>query len=120
VPDAGSAQIDRVVFEAGGHRWAADAWDVVRVDRRRGAVPSVWLAPASGWRALVIGGKEGREVQVPIDRLVGFERVGCELLRPVPPFARGLANPAVVGAWLAQKEIVLLIDLHALVKEQRT
>jgi chemotaxis signal transduction protein len=109
-------EVDLVVFEAGGRRWAADAWDVLRVDRRRSEAPTAFVAPASGYRVLMVDAGRG-EVQVPIDRLLGFERVSPNTLRPVPAFAKGLTNRALVGAWLAKKEIVLLIDLQALVKE---
>ncbi|MBI5546840.1 MAG: hypothetical protein HY901_23400 [Deltaproteobacteria bacterium] len=116
MPQPSPREVELVVFEAGGRRWAADAWDVLRVDRRQAELPTAWVTAATGRRALIVG-LGGGEVQVPIDRLVGFERVGEGALRPLPPFTRGLAGPQVIGAWLAPSEIVLLIDLQALVKE---
>ena len=102
--------VDLILFEVGGRKWAADPWDVVRVDRAGGE------GEASA-RALVIKYGEG-ETRVPIDRLLGFQRVPAHALRPLPPFAQRLTSPAVVGAWLAaSEEIVLLLDLQALVKE---
>jgi chemotaxis signal transduction protein len=101
--------VDLILFEVGGRKWAADPWDVVRVDRDA-------QAGEMSARALVVRGGEG-EVRVPIDRLLGFQRVAAESLRPLPPFAQTLASPAVVGAWLLPEEIVLLLDLQALVKE---
>ena len=108
--------VDLVLFEAGGRRWAADAWDVVRVARRQAKGASAFLVPSDGVRVLVVRGEAG-EVQVPIDRLLGFERVSANTLRPMPAFAQQLTSPAVVGAWLSPREIVLLIDLLALVKQ---
>ncbi|MGC4113367.1 MAG: hypothetical protein QM765_01570 [Myxococcales bacterium] len=115
--------VDLILFEVGGRKWAADPWDVVRVDRASGE---------SSARALVVRGSEG-ETPVPIDRLLGFQRVPAQALRALPPFAQTLTSPAVIGAWLAPedsrsegsaapgevgvKEIVLLLDLQALVKE---
>ena len=114
--DAASLDVDLVLFEAGGRHFAADAWDVVRVDRRQGDAPTAFVAPATGYRVLVVQGPSG-EVQVPIDRLLGFQRVDAAALHALPTYACGLASAAVVGAWLAQQEMVLLIDLLALVRE---
>lgn len=101
--------VDLILFEVGGRKWAADPWDVLRVDRSGAAGETTA-------RALVVRSGQG-ETRVPIDRLLGFQRVSAQALRPMPPFAQSLTSPAVVGAWLAQQEIVLLLDLQALVKE---
>ena len=108
-----SHEVDLVVFELGGRTWAADALDLVRVGSDGGPART---GTAKGRRSLVVRDAE-EEIQVPIDRLRGFERVPVSALRPMPAFARSLASPALVGAWLAPEEIVLLIDLQALVKE---
>jgi len=120
-------EVDLIVFGVAGRRWAADPWDVVRVDRAAAGEASA--------RALVVraGPQEQEERPVPIDRLLGFQRVPALSLRPLPAFAQTLTSPAVVGAWLAFEgaqpqpgdgaargndgEIVLLLDLQALVKE---
>lgn len=112
-------EVDLVLFEAGGRRWAADAFSVLRVDHVRPEVRTAYVAASSGYRALVV--RDGAdEVQVPIDALLGFERAPARDLRPLPHYARPpLTSAAVVGAWLGPVEMVLLIDLPALVKETR-
>lgn len=109
--------VELVLFEAGGRRWAADACDVRRIDRRQPDLPSAPVVTGErGDRALVVEGEAG-EVQVPIDRLSRFERVDARALRAMPAFAQGLISPALVGAWLSPGEVVLLLDLQALVNE---
>lgn len=111
-----SDDVDLVLFEAGGRRWAADAWAVLRIDRRREGARSVELCPCSGARALVVR-VEGDEAEVPIDRLIGFQRVEARVLRPLPAYSRPLAPRALAGAWLTPESVVLLVDLHTLVRE---
>jgi len=109
--------LDLVVFEVGGLRFGADAARVVRVAPRT-------PRPARGWDRQLpsgTGGGRGRdgERQVPIDRLVGLSRAGPDRLRRLPEFVRGLAEPALLGFRLEERdEIVLLVDLEALVKQQ--
>ena len=112
--------VDLVLFEVGGRRWAADAFDVVRVDRRAGddaAAAARATGSSATRRTLVVRDPEGAEALILIDRLLGFERVPASALHALPPFAQRLASPAVLGAWLSPQEMVLLIDLQALVKE---
>jgi len=110
--------LDLVVFEVGGLRFGADAARVVRVAPRDPKASSR-LGPGSSRRALVVDAGGDGERQVPIDRLVGFIRAGPDRLRRLPEFVRGLAEPALLGFRLEERdEIVLLVDLEALVKQQ--
>jgi chemotaxis signal transduction protein len=119
VAENAAHEVDLVVFEAGGLRWAADAFDVRRIDRLVADLKVASLAESpSADRALVVG-QGSREVQVPIERLVGFERVGPAQLRRLPAFVETLGSSVVAGAWLAPEAIVLLIDLLALVNEKQ-
>ena len=115
--ESATHEVDLVIFEAGGRRWAADAWDVARVARLRERFPTASLGANPGAaRALVV--TDGEELaQVPIDKLVGFERVAPTALRRLPAYARPISSPAVAGAWLASEAIILLIDLVALAKQ---
>jgi hypothetical protein len=112
-----SDDVDLVLFEAGGRRWAADAWAVLRIDRPREGARLVELCPCSGTRALVVRADASGEAEVPIDRLIGFQRVEARALRPLPAYSRPLAPPALAGAWLTPESVVLLVDLHTLVRE---
>ena len=115
--ESATHEVDLVVFEAGGRRLAADAWVVTRIERRREGMASASVGSLPDASRALIVNAGGGDVQLPIDRLLGFERVSPMVLRRVPPFARPLASPAVAGAWLDSEAIVLLIDLVALVKQ---
>ncbi len=113
-----SAQVDLVIFEIDGHLFGADALDVARVTRVSIDLPLVTRLgePADGARVLVVRGAAG-EAQVLIDRLVGIEQAPASQLCRLPAFLHGLVEPALVGFLRRGEEIVLLIDLYALVNE---
>jgi hypothetical protein len=129
-PEVAPTEVDLVIYEARGRTFGSGASAVVRVARRSCApahVRSLGAAEGAG-RALVVrrrprpaspGGAQApepfEEVEVPIDRLIGFERASTRALRRLPEFALGLADPSVVGFVLRGTALVPLIDLEALV-----
>lgn len=115
--ETGQAVVDLVLFEVAGRCFGADALDVARVAHRSDNLPTaIQLGESSFARVLVVRSACG-DVQVPIDRFVGIHSAPLRALRAVPSVARGIVEPALVGFLLQAQEIVLLIDLQALVNE---
>ncbi|MGI5865230.1 MAG: chemotaxis protein CheW [Myxococcales bacterium] len=117
-PSSDSARVDLAIFEIDGRIFGADALDIARVGRVSIDLPLVTRLgePGEGARVLVVRGAEG-EAQVLIDRFIGIEQASVSQLRRLPAFLRGLVEPALVGFLQRGGEIVLLIDLQALVNE---
>ncbi len=116
-----SEEIDLVLFEIAGRTYGADVVDVSRVAAPEGKLPQSRRlgTPKRIQRGLVVRSGSG-ETLVPIDRLVGFRRVHASSLRKLPGYASGLAEPAVVGFLVEEGALLILIDLEALVKEEKT
>jgi chemotaxis signal transduction protein len=110
-------ELDLVLFVIGGRTYGADAGEVHRVARRDPELPTASrLGDCPGNRALRVSGRGG-EVQVPIERLLGIRPAPLTALRRLPAFAKGLIEPAVVGFLLEEGQLVLLLDLQALIEE---
>jgi len=111
-------EVDLVLFEVGGRVFGSDASEVMQVGRFDSSAPVAARLgrPSQPRRVLWAKGVRG-PVQVPIDRLVGFRRVSVGSLRRLPDFARGLAEPALVGFLVEGDTMLLLIDLEALINE---
>jgi chemotaxis signal transduction protein len=110
-------EVDLVLFEAGGRRFGAEAVRVRRIARCGSGRRCGRLLGGAGHRVLVVA-HAGGESEVPIDRLEGFVRVPVESLRAVPAYARPLVPVSLQGFFVgAQGELLPLIDLEALVKE---
>lgn len=106
--------IDLVLFEIAGSRYAADLTQIRRidVDDPTESVGAPLGKPATGRRALVFSGNGGLELRLPVDKVMGVERVPVDALRRMPPAAQ--APKATIGAWLRGDETVLLVDLTTL------
>jgi chemotaxis signal transduction protein len=101
---AGPAEVELLVFQLEQERCAADASQVLRIDRPR--APS---RPGAR-RALVFRGPAGQgEGQLEVDLVLGVRHVPVADLRRVPPAAR--ASDFAIGFWLDGERPVLLIDL---------
>lgn len=107
-------EIDLVVFEVAGTKYAADLGQVRRVGRSEGAeqVAQVLGQPFEGQRALFFEPSVGVEKVLSVDKVHGVSRVPVSSLRRMPRAAH--AAPFSVGAWLDGDEAVLLIDLCAI------
>jgi hypothetical protein len=106
-----SPTVDILVFEVAGVRFAADASQVVRIDRpiEEPSVGAPLGVPASGSRALVFRAGDGELRRLDIDKVAGVRTVAIESLRRLPPPAR--VGHVPIGAWLDGDEAVLLVDL---------
>jgi hypothetical protein len=106
------ADVQLVLFEVAGTLLAADATQIVRIDR---AAPDAHAlcgiaAPGQGVRALVYrrpGG--GGEAQLRVDSIHGVVTAAVESLRRMPAAAR--AFDFALGFWLGKDRPVLLVDL---------
>ncbi|MFT3708886.1 MAG: Frizzy aggregation protein FrzB [Archangium sp.] len=110
-------EIDLVVFEVAGSRFAADLGQVRRVDLVDPAesVGDVLGRPLSGKRALVFDAAPGVERRLNVDKVVGVSRVKVTSLRRMPPAVH--AAKYSIGAWLDGEQAVLLVDLFSMVQE---
>jgi|APLak6261679142_1056127.scaffolds.fasta_scaffold00011_55 chemotaxis signal transduction protein len=108
-------EIDLVVFEVGGSRFAADLTQVRRIDidEPTESVGHPLGAPLKGSRALVFGVGRGHERRLAVDVVHGVSRVPVTSLRRMPPAVH--AAPFSIGAWLDGDDTVLLVDLISLV-----
>ena len=106
--------INLVVFELAGTRYAADLSQVVRFDffDASCSVGTPLGAPKSSSKCLMIDAQDGRDWCLAIDALHGVRSVPLEQLRRLPAVAQGGAIS--IGAWLDGKEAVLLVDLVAM------
>ncbi len=109
-PAHGDVQL--VLFEVAGTLLAADATQILRIDR---ATPDAHVLsgmppPGRGRRALVYrrpGG--GGEAQLRVDSIHGVVTAAIESLRRMPAAARAL--DFALGFWLGKERPVLLVDL---------
>lgn len=113
----GAGECDILFFELAGQRFGADPCQVVRVDRWREELPTVWLIPAAHpSRALVALGPTG-EVQVPVERVLGVQRVPLDVLRPAPPFLADIPTDRaeeLLGVVLLGERPLLVFDLQVM------
>lgn len=108
-------QVELVVFDVGGARFAADLGQVRRIDldEPSESVGHPLGPPARGTRALVFEVAAGLERRLVVDKVLGVERVPTKALRRMPTAVN--APRFSIGAWLDGDEPVLLIDLLATV-----
>lgn len=106
-------EVDLVVFEVGGSRYAADLTQVSRIDApdKFTSVGEPLGRPHRGRRALVFHDREGREFRLHVDEVHGVHRVAREALRRLPVAVP--ASGCALGAWLDGEATVILVDLHA-------
>lgn len=107
-------EVDLVVFEVAGARYAADLGQVRRidVDDQAETVGPLLGEPHSGRRALVFSTEPGRERRLAVDKVFGVSRVSVTSLRRMPAAAH--AAPYSIGAWLDGDQAVLLVDLASM------
>lgn len=111
-------QVDLVLFEIGGTRYAADLSQVRRIDSDaelegpEGDVGALLGAPQRGHRGLVFVGGPTGDLRLSVDSIFGVRRVPVAQLRRVPTVMDGL--PFAMGFWLDGETAVLLVDLLAI------
>jgi chemotaxis signal transduction protein len=102
-------RVDVLLFRVGKRVYAADATQVLRIDRRGGAAAREALGPLDrGDRALVVQGPQGEEL-VPVDAVRGIRAAPVSELRRAPAAVAG--HPCTIGFWLDGDTPVVLIDL---------
>ncbi len=114
------AQVDLVVFEVAGIRYAADLGQVRRIDLDE-PTESIGapLGPcAVGRRALVFSPDPAVERRLAIDQVLGVTRVPLSALRRLPRAVN--AARFTIGAWLDGEEPVLLVDLPSMLPLEPT
>lgn len=113
-PDA-VEQVELVIFDVGGARFAADLGQVRRidVDEPSESVGHPLGAPERGSRTLVFEAAVGFERRLVVDKVLGVQRVSTQALRRMPTAVN--APKFSIGAWLDGEETVLLVDLLATV-----
>lgn len=106
--------VDVVLFEIAGVRYGADLAQVRRVDLDDpvGSVGHPLGQPAAGRRALVFHPDPETECRLPIDAVLGVQRIPVAQLRRIPKVVS--APPMSIGAWIDGRDTVLLVDLYAL------
>ncbi|MFZ5439618.1 MAG: Frizzy aggregation protein FrzB [Myxococcota bacterium] len=104
-------ELELVVFDVAGARYAADLTQVRRIDLDdpTESVGPLLGTPARGHRALVFALADGHERRLVVDHVHGVSRVPVSSLRRMPAAVH--AAPWAVGAWLDGDSTVLLIDL---------
>lgn len=104
-------EIELVVFEVSGTRYAADLGQVRRIDLDdpTESVGAPLGKPARGHRALVFDVGDGHERRLVVDHVHGVSRVPVASLRRMPAAVH--AAPYSIGAWLDGESTILLIDL---------
>lgn len=107
---AADDEIELVLFEVAGTRYAADLSQVRRVDVDDPAqsVGAPLGRPTRGHRALVFTSASG-ERRLAVDQVFGVSRVPVAALRRMPTAVH--AAPYSIGAWLDGDSTILLIDL---------
>jgi chemotaxis signal transduction protein len=108
-------EIDLVVFEVGGERFAAELGQVRRIDlfEPTDSVGHPLGTPLVGGRALVFDFGRGHERRLAVDKVCGVSRVPVTSLRRMPAAVN--AARFFLGAWLDGDVAVLLVDLFSLV-----
>ncbi|MBK7858600.1 MAG: Frizzy aggregation protein FrzB [Archangiaceae bacterium] len=103
--------VDILLFEVAGVRFAADASQVMRIDRplEEPSVGAPLGVPHHGRRALIFYSEGGELRRLDIDKVSGVRSVAIESLRRLPPPAR--VGEVPIGAWLDGDDAVLLVDL---------
>ena len=109
-----SPTVDILVFQVAGVRYAADASQVVRIDRplEELSVGPKLGDPQVGNRALIFQSPSGELRRLDIDAVSGVKTVSIESLRRLPPPARVGQFP--IGTWLDGDDAVLLVDLASM------
>ena len=109
-----SPTVDILVFQVAGTRYAADASQVVRIDRplEEPSVGPLLGEPQVGNRALIFKTASGEFRRLDIDAVSGVKTVSIESLRRLPPPARVGEIP--IGTWLDGDDAVLLVDLASM------
>lgn len=104
--------VELILFEVGGERFAADATLVVRIDRpEESSVIREELGPLKrGGRALVFKAAGG-EGSLRVDGVQGVRTVDALTLRRLP-LAASPPKSCAMGVWLDGEKPVLLVDLH--------
>lgn len=103
--------VDVLVFAIGRTEYAADASQVLRIDRAtfKSKLADSLGMPTEGQRALVFNTDAG-EAELCVDAVVGVRSVHPDELRRLPPAAG--RSRGVLGFWLAGGERpVVLLDL---------
>jgi chemotaxis signal transduction protein len=111
--------IDLVIFEVSGIRYGADLGQVRRIDidEPTESIGQPLGKPDVGGRALVFDVGKGHERRLAVDQVMGVSRVPINTLRRMPPAVN--ASKFSIGAWLDGEATVLLIDLLAMVPQQK-
>ena len=108
-------QVELLIFEVNGHRYGADAGEVLRIDRP-GAARDVGLplgAPRTSAKTLVFRGDDGHEKSLRVDAVHGVQTVDASALRRLPPMMN--TNSAhCIGAWLDGATTVVLVSLSSM------
>lgn len=115
---AALGQVDLLYFDIGERRYAADAAQVLRVDRALAEDHALETLGAlrQGARALIFDTDDG-ERHLRVDAVVGVRTVPIEALRRLPVAAA--APDYAIGVCLADEaQPVLLLDLVATEKAQ--
>ncbi len=115
---APASSVDLLMFEIGGAVYAADAAQVLRIERPQETTLALEElgAKTEGGRALVFQTQEG-EGQLRVDAVLGVEGVAVSDLRKLPPVA--CRRPYALGLFIAEgRAPVLLIDLVETLKSQ--
>lgn len=107
-------ELNLVIFELAGTRYAADLSQVVRLDFYDAScsVGAPLGPPRQGSKCLIIDAQDGRDWCLAIDTLHGVRSVPLEQLRRLPAIAS--FGAISIGAWLDGKDAVLLVDLVAM------
>jgi hypothetical protein len=104
-----AASVDLVLFKIRGVDYAADASQVVRIDRApRGAALEI------DRRALVVRDSDGACYPIQCDAVPGLRTVPVAALRRLP--AAIDASEIALGVWLDGDRPVLLVDLVEFLK----
>lgn len=109
-PAAQPAEVELLVFELGGERYAADTTQVLRIGRPVAGGPrrAAFSSPGAP-RSVVFQDPAGGEGQLEVDQVLGVRHVPVSNLRRLPRAAR--ASRFTIGVWLDGARPILLIDL---------
>jgi hypothetical protein len=109
-------EVDFVVFEIGGERFAADLGQIRRIDASHAEIADVGTPlgiPRVGARSLIFEVEPGLERRLTVDRVLAVSRVPVPSLRRMPAAVH--AASFSVGAWLDGETPVMLVDLLSMV-----
>ena len=116
-----------LLFQVGARLFASAVGDVVRIGSVRDVGPEELIEGTalgrtfSRERGLVVADqRDGGEVTLVVDQVLGLHRVAEGELHPIPPFAAALLpTEALAGIVLLDDAPTLLIDLPTLIRERR-